>query len=243
MTLSTEHEIPGCRAPVPVILLAAYGVIWLVLAVNPVSRQDWFLENLLVFAAVPLLWVTRRRWRFSNLSYLLITVFLTLHALGAHYTYSLTPPGDWLRDGLQLGRNHYDRLVHLAFGSLLTLPVWEMLRGVAGLRSGPASLLSLSVILAGSGLYEILEAVVAMIVDPDLGAAYTGTQGDEWDAQKDMLLALTGALMATAVIIFRTRSRRARTGAWPSPATATPTITESSAFPTSSGLERPGCDD
>jgi putative membrane protein len=156
-----------------------------------------------------LLWLTRRRFRFSDASYFLLGLFLSLHAVGAHYTYSLAPPGEWLRDWFSLDRNHYDRLVHFAFGLLLALPAWEMLRGVTGLRPSPAVLLSLCVILAGSGLYEILEAVVAMIVDPELGAAYTGTQGDEWDAQRDMLLALTGAMMTAAIICLRTRSRPA----------------------------------
>lgn len=182
------------RARTPHLLLAAFGLVWIAAAIAPRYRQDWLLENLLVFVVVPTLVFTFPRWRFSNPSYLLVALFLALHTLGAHYTYSEVPAGNWLRGALGLERNHYDRAVHFLFGLLITGPVRELLAGRLRLRGGWADVLAVHVILAWSATYEIAEGLVARIVSPELGAAYNGTQGDVWDAQKDSLLATAGSV-------------------------------------------------
>jgi putative membrane protein len=179
-------------------LAAGYAILWLLMAIAPLSRQDWFLENLLVFVALPVLVVTYRKFHFSNVSYALIALFLALHAVGAHYTYSEMPVGNWLRDVLHLSRNHYDRVVHFAFGLLITFPLREVVVRAAGVRRGWSYAVPVHVVTAWSGLYELLEALVANLVSPELGAAYTGTQGDIWDPQKDTALAMTGALLSMA---------------------------------------------
>lgn len=192
-------------------LLLWYGLLWTVLAIAPRDRQDWLLENLLALSAVATLAVTYRRFQFSTLSYVLITVFLSLHAVGAHYTYAEVPFGFWLRDALGLARNPFDRLVHFAYGLLLAYPLRELLIRLAGLESFWSYYLPISGMLAQSGFFEIVEAVVAQIVSPELGAAYLGTQGDEWDAQKDMIAALLGAVLCmTVVLIAAATSSRSR---------------------------------
>lgn len=185
-------------------ILAATAMLWIALAVAPKYRLDWLLENLLVFAFVGLLVATYRRFAFSNFSYALIALFLALHAVGAHSTYSETPVGFVLQRWLALPRNPYDRVVHFAYGLLLGYPLRELaLRTLRADRLW-AFLLALSGTLALSGGYEILESWVARIVSPELGAAYLGTQGDEWDAQKDMSLALCGALVGlSAAELYR----------------------------------------
>jgi putative membrane protein len=105
------------------VALGCYAVFWIALAVHSVDRSDWFLENLLVFATASVLIPTYRRFQLSNLSYALILVFLAFHAVGAHYTYAKVPAGFWLMDWLHLKRNHYDRVIHFAFGLLLLYPV------------------------------------------------------------------------------------------------------------------------
>lgn len=189
-------------------LLAWLLILWAVTAVEPFDRRDWLLENLLVFLYVALLAATYRRFAFSNLSYALFAVFLSLHLIGAHYTYAETPFGFWLQDVFDLRRNHYDRIVHFGYGLLCAYPFLEMLTRVAGVRRGWAHGLAAALILAFSAFYEILEAVVAVLVDPQLGAAYLGTQGDEWDAQKDSALAFGGALLA--MLLAWTGTRRTR---------------------------------
>jgi putative membrane protein len=115
------------------------------------------------------------------------------------------PFGFWVQNAFGLSRNPFDRLVHFGYGLLLAYPLRELLVRLAGVRSGWSYYLPVSGMLAQSGLFEIVEAIVAQIVSPELGAAYLGTQGDEWDAQKDMLAALSGALlcMASALITER----------------------------------------
>ncbi len=183
-------------------LLLGYGLLWVWLAIEPVNRRDWLLENVLALAAVACLLFTYRRFRFSTLSYCLIAVFLALHAIGAHYTYAEVPFGYWLKDAFGLSRNPFDRIVHFAFGVLLVYPLREILMRRAHVGGFWSYYLPASAILAQSGLFEVIEALVAMAVSPELGNLYLGTQGDEWDAQKDMTAALAGALLA----LFFTRA-------------------------------------
>ena len=171
--------------------------MWAVCAISPNDRSDWLLENLLTFAFVGALLGTFRSFRFSDRSYVQMTVFMILHAIGGHYTYAQVPVGDWMKDAFGLSRNHFDRVVHFSFGLLLMRPMREL-----GFRNAPklGNFAKLYVSTAGIGLwsmnYEILEWLVAAIVDPAAGTAYLGTQGDQWDAQKDMGLALLGAFIA-----------------------------------------------
>jgi putative membrane protein len=192
----------------PTVLLALFAVVFVALGISPTYRQDWLLENLLVFVALAVLISTRNRLRFSNCAYTLLFVFLVLHEIGAHYTYSLVPYDAWLsnatgttlseRFGLQ--RNHYDRLIHLAYGVFVLLPVVELLRGVAPPRGVWRYLLPMLFILSNSAIYELIEWAAAVVFGGELGTAYLGTQGDEWDSQKDMAFAAGGALAAMMVI-------------------------------------------
>ena len=186
----------------PRFLLAAYLLLWGWLAIAPIDRQDWFLENLLAVTLVAILVLTHRRFQFSNLSYVFIALFLALHAIGAHYTYAQVPAGFWLQETFGLSRNPFDRIVHFSYGLLLVLPIRELLMRLAGIRGFWSYYLPISAVLAQSGFFEVVEGVVATIVNPELGTAYLGTQGDEWDAQKDMLAAFTGALLMTGASVM-----------------------------------------
>lgn len=197
--------------PIVTGLLITYGLFWIGLAIAPVDRQDWFLENLLAVALVAVLVLTYRRFAFSLPAYYLILAFLLLHAVGAHYTYSEVPFGFWLKDALALSRNPFDRLVHFAYGLLLVYPLREVLMRLAGVRGMWVSHLAISGILAQSGFFEVIEAIVAMIVSPELGSLYLGTQGDEWDAQKDMAAAFLGALLTITGTMFLRRDERLST--------------------------------
>jgi len=180
-------------------------VLWIITAIDPVYPRDWLLENLLVFFYGILLIMTYRWFKFSNLSYALFTLFLSLHLVGAHYTYSETPFGFWLQELFDLERNHYDRIVHFSFGLLIAYPFREILLRQSGIKTGWSYFLAVTVILAFSAFYESLEGVTAMIVSPELGTAYLGTQGDEWDAQKDSFLAFNGAIITMLVAWWRVR--------------------------------------
>jgi putative membrane protein len=187
------------------IALGGYVLFWIALAIHPVDRSDWFLENLLVFATASVLIPIYRRFQLSNFSYALILVFLAFHAVGAHYTYAKVPAGFWLMDWLHLKRNHYDRIIHFAFGLLLLYPVRELLIRSAGAKPSWAPWLAVAALWALSSFFEILEGIIAQIVRPDLGTAYLGTQGDIWDAQKDMTAAFIGAILVALWLTFRQR--------------------------------------
>jgi putative membrane protein len=197
----------------PAGLLAAYGVIWFALAIDPVFRKDWLLENAIVFAAVPLLAFTARRLRFSDFAYSCLFVFFVFHAVGAHYTYSLVPYADWwdwLGGAPLAGRNHYDRLVHFLYGLLVTPAAVELFAHY-GRYARPWHFLFPWMFMAGhSVVYELIEFGAALVFGGDLGQAYLGTQGDIWDGQKDMAFALAGTTIALAALAGTGRLPRRR---------------------------------
>jgi putative membrane protein len=199
---------PSGRGWVPLACLVAFTTVWIALAVAPRYRDDWLLENLPTFVCVPLAVATHRRFRFSDRAYVQATLFAILHTIGSHYTYSEVPFGEWMREGFGLARNHYDRIVHFSFGLLMLRPVRELaIRRPEGMGRFAADYLSLTAVAFWSILYEILEWVVASIADPSAGTAFLGTQGDVWDAQKDMALACAGGVLA---ILIERRARTAR---------------------------------
>jgi putative membrane protein len=168
--------------------LAALALWWGLLAIAPLHRDTWLHENLLVFAGVPLAYWLDRRLRFDRLALTLITVFLALHLVGAHYTYSEVPL-PWR------ARNHYDRVVHFSYGLLLAYPMRELFRCERHPR-----IHALLLVMASSMAYELIEWGFVMIAAPEQGMSFLGTQGDEWDAQKDMALATLGAVIALLVM-------------------------------------------
>lgn len=202
----------------PIVLLIAFAVVWILLAIAPSYRQDWLLENVVVFATVPLFVATAKHLRFSNLAYTLLFVFLCAHEIGAHYTYSLVPyekvvhsiTGTSLSELFAFKRNHYDRLVHFLFGLLLLPLADELFRARAPARGLWAFLLPVLFIESQSAIYELIEWFAAVVFGGELGLAYLGAQGDAWDGQRDMALALTGAVLAqSALTLYRSRWLRA----------------------------------
>jgi putative membrane protein len=184
--------------------------------VAPISRQDWLLENLLVLISIPALVVTRQRMRFSNASYVCLFMFFLLHSVGAHYTYSLVPYDRWwetltgntLNELFGWQRNHYDRLVHFLYRLLILPPSAELFDRYAPSRGAWQGILPVLFVMSHSVMYEIVEWVAALIVAPELGDAYLGTQGDPWDAQQDMALAAAGAVLS--MLFIRTQGQAER---------------------------------
>lgn len=201
------------HSPLPAILLGIFVPIWLALAISPVSRQDWLLENLLVLVAVPTLVLTAQRLRFSNGAYLCLFFFLVLHSIGAHYTYALVPydsgwqslTGSTFNELFGWQRNHYDRLVHFLYGVLILPAAMELFERYTPLSGIWRWLMPFFFVASHGGIYEIVEWVAALIVAPDLGNTYLGTQGDPWDAQWDMAWATAGA--ALSVLILRVKAK------------------------------------
>ncbi len=197
------------------ILAAIAAVVWGLAAIEPVSRSTWALENILLFVGVAWLISTYAAWPLSNISYTLVFVFLVLHVIGSHYTYSLVPYGDWLQLIFGQERNAYDRLLHLLFGFLLFLPWRETCERALGLRRSQAGVVAVLIISSISAAYEIMEWVAAEFVDPSDAMGYIGAQGDFFDAQKDMALAIMGAVAALAIDVAVKTGRHESPGDFP----------------------------
>lgn len=201
------RTVPGFKRVYPALLALLLALLWLWLAVDPVDRDTWLLENVLFVVFVAGLALSYRRFPLSGLSYTLTFLFLCLHAVGAHHTYSLVPYDAWAQslsgvtvsDTLGWERNHYDRFVHLCFGLLLGYPSREVFVRVAGARGFWGYLLPLLLMMSFSLLYELIEWAAAVLFGGDLGMHYLGTQGDVWDGHWDMALASLGALVAMAL--------------------------------------------
>jgi putative membrane protein len=188
-----------------VILFITFLVYWVLIAINAKYLDGWISENALVIPSLVLLYFFHKWFKFSKLSYSLIFIFMVLHVMGSHYTYSEVPLGYWMSDFFHLARNHFDRLVHFSFGLLWAYPMREIFRRIADARGFWALWIPVELVLALSCVFELIEWIFAVIFGGDLGVAYLGTQGDVWDAQKDMALAGLGSIIAmvlTMVIII-----------------------------------------
>ena len=187
------------------VLFIAYATLW---AIRPVNFNNWMLENVLTAIAVAFLVWSYRRLALSNISYTLIFLFLCLHTIGAHYTYSRVPLDEWFQSvfGITASemfgweRRNFDRVVHFSFGLLISYPVREVFMRVARARGFWSYYLPLDVTISLSALYELIEWGAAAAFGGELGQAYLGTQGDEWDAHKDMALASLGALLSMVIV-------------------------------------------
>lgn len=189
-------------------LLKIYGVVflacWLLTWLGTIDRENFYIENILVVVSLAVLAITYRYFKFSNLSYTFILIFALLHIYGAQYAYTSHPIGEWLQQRFELTRNPYDRIVHFSFGFLLAYPAMDMIRNKWKINGRLSWYLPVELIFALAAAFELVEWAVADFVFPAHGASYVATQGDIWDAQKDIFVAVAGAAMILfAVWLFK----------------------------------------
>jgi putative membrane protein len=193
------------------IMLIALGALLLLVQVDqPYGRIAWLhhVPTALVLLASP--WLLRR-WPLSNFSLGCIILFLALHTIGGRWTYSAVPydevavwlTGTSISEAFGFTRNHYDRLVHLSYGLLAIVPIREMLARHLAVLPRVALYFAFESVFAVSALYEIIEWLLTIAVAGPMADAYNGQQGDIWDAQKDMGLAVLGAAIMTAIQLLR----------------------------------------
>lgn len=190
------------------ILIAVFILFWAVFAISPAYRPEWWLENYLVFAFILFLVLSYKELQLSDLSYLLITFFLLLHTVGAHYGYSSVPIGFAIKDAFGLMRNPYDRIVHFLFGFLFAYPIYEILKRYTSQKGVWLFILPINFIISLAAIYEIIEAIVAWTFPPEQYNPFIGLQGDIWDGYKDMLLVSIGGLVGVLLIRFTKNSRK-----------------------------------
>lgn len=190
----------------PHVLLTAYLLLFTVCAIRPYDRAVWFAENLPIVLIVVALVVTHRWFRFSNTAYMMMAVLVFLHTIGGHFTFERVP-FQWVSDLFGFERNHYDRIAHFSVG-FYAFAFAELLdrRKLIEAR-WLLFLVPVMFIFTVASVYEIIEWLYADLSDPTAGAAFLGSQGDQWDAQKDMLADGLGAILSAGLyLLMRARS-------------------------------------
>lgn len=195
----------------PQILLIIYLVELYYLAFNPFDRAVWWAENLPIMIAVAILVITYKKFRYSNFSYFLMAFFLMFHTIGGHYSFARVPFDFFnnILDSLNLDfffpedRNNFDRLGHFLVG-VFAYPIAEL----AYLKkwvTNKWTAIFLGIFALGfwGAFYEVIETIYAITEGGDAGASFLGSQGDIWDAQKDMALDILGATLVSIVFLFR----------------------------------------
>ncbi|MES1245028.1 MAG: DUF2238 domain-containing protein [Acidobacteriota bacterium] len=193
-------------------LLLSTGAVLLVLGcIGAPYPEQMYLQHIPTVVALVALAASSRWYPLSNAAFTCLILFLLLHILGARYIYSYVPYDEWLRAlvGTDLisifyfQRNHYDRLVHFAFGLLWVLPVREVCVRYFKVPRRFAFYVAFEFVLSASALYELFEWGLTMVLSPNDADAYNGQQGDMWDAHKDMALAVLGSVVALGFLYLR----------------------------------------
>jgi putative membrane protein len=203
------------RALAGLLLLVTVALVWS--AIGPYDRTTWWLEVFPVLIGAPVLLATARRFPLTGLTYALLAIHALILIVGGHYTYARVPLGAWAQEAFGLARNHYDRLGHFAQGFVPAMLVRELLLRTSPLRRGRWLAVIVSAIcLAFSACYEFIEWWSALIGGSS-AEAFLGTQGDPWDTQWDMFLALVGSVVAQACLSRIQDRELARRGLGPVP--------------------------
>ncbi len=193
----------------PVILFASYLIFFTVLGIRPYSRSVWIAENLpIVLIVLTLTVLYLKNIRFSSTAYVLMSVLIFMHTVGGHYTFERVP-FDWFNHAFGFKRNMYDRVAHFSVGFYAFAVIELSLKSGAVTKTWVAYLLGLTVIAAVAMSYEIIEWIYAASSDPASGSAFLGSQGDIWDAQKDMLMDTLGAVFALVLYAVLRRKKSA----------------------------------
>ncbi len=189
----------------PKILLILYLVFWVWMAISPKYRSVWVDENILPIIFIAILIITYRKFKFSNTSYSLIFIFMILHAIGGHYSYTDVPLFNFIKENYGLIRNYYDRLVHFLFGVLFFLPVYEILTKVFKVPKGKVALLVTLIIMIGlKESFELIEYGYTIVRNNSLTITnYLGEQGDVFDSIKDVTVGTVGAMISMFFIFVK----------------------------------------
>jgi len=189
---------------IPLVLLSFYLAVFTLCAIEPYDRNVWWAENIPVILVVAAIGWLSRLHHFSNTSYIFMSVFIILHTIGGHYTFERVP-FEWVSELFGFERNHYDRIAHFSVG-FYAYAIAEVLVARRLVRSRwIVSLFPVFAIATVAAVYEIIEWQYAMSADPEAGIAVLGSQGDIWDAQKDILADTLGAMLVMILFFYQHR--------------------------------------
>ena len=195
-------SIPLSYFRMPLVLLSIVVVVCVATVINPpAGRLSWLLEVGPGIAGIMILILLYKRFPMSQMVYLFVFIHMLILIYGGYYTYAETPLGNWAKNVFGFSRNHYDRVGHVALGVFPAFIIREvLLRKTPLQRGGWLYFIVISIVLAVAAFWELLEWWIALLVASDIGTAFLGSQGDIWDAQWDMFLALLGAMLALPIL-------------------------------------------
>ncbi|WP_024833039.1 DUF2238 domain-containing protein [Ruminiclostridium josui] len=198
-----KNRIPFRKNHVLHAMIAVYVIVFVILSIKPVDNFVWWYESIIPIIVLTALVFLYTKNRLTNTAYFCVLVVLVLHAVGAHYTYAACPIGAWVSRFFGMQRNHFDRMVSFVFGLLISIPVLESIYYRLRIRYIGSCMLSVIIILAAASMYEIFQMFSAMFLSDGRIEVFLGYQGDLWDSQKDMMLAVLGSLisMSTCIIL------------------------------------------
>ena len=198
----TMTPVPLSYFRIPLVLLSVVAVVCIATVVDPpAGRTNWLLEVGPGIGGIMVLIGLYRRFPMSHMVYFFVFLHMFILIYGGYYTYAETPLGNWAKEVFGLSRNHYDRVGHIALGVFPAFIIREvLLRNTPLRRGGWLYFIIISVVLAVAAFWELLEWWVTLLVASDVGSAFLGSQGDIWDAQWDMFLALIGAMVALLIL-------------------------------------------
>ena len=196
------HPVPFSYFRIPLVLLAIVVAVSIATVIDPpAGRINWLLEVGPGLAGIIVLIALHKRFPMSHMVYFCVFLHMLILIYGGYYTYAQTPLGNWARDVFGFSRNHYDRVGHVALGVFPAFVIREVLLRKTPLQEGGwLTFIIISIVLAVAAFWELLEWWVALLAASDVGSAFLGSQGDVWDAQWDMLLALLGAMAALPLL-------------------------------------------
>lgn len=195
--------MPSNKSPVLYWLTALYSIVFIFSAIEPSSRAVWIAEIIPAVGVLAVIWWVSRSYRFSNTAYILMFVWLVLHTIGSKYTFAEVP-FDWFNQLIGSERNQFDRVAHYSIG-LYAYPIAEYLIRKNLASTGIAIFFALFAIMSLAAGYEIIEWWYAALAGGDEGIAFLGSQGDVWDAQKDMMMDTLGALTSLVLLVTQQR--------------------------------------
>jgi putative membrane protein len=195
-------SIPSSYFRMPLVLLSVVVVVCIATVINPAAgRFNWFLEVGPGLVGIVILILLFKRFPMSHMVYLFVFIHILILIYGGYYTYAETPLGNWAKNVFGFSRNHYDRVGHVALGVFPAFIIREvLLRKTPLQRGGWLYFIVISIVLAVAAFWELLEWWITLLVASDIGTAFLGSQGDIWDAQWDMFLALVGAMLALPIL-------------------------------------------
>ena len=208
-----QHAITNTRLPYIknnqfIILSITLVTAWLYFFYSAIDIKDWWIENILVLIFCVAIFLGQKKFIFSNTSVIFIFLFLLLHLYGAQMAYTQNELGEFFESAFQLSRNPYDRIVHFSFGFLMIYPLCDYLNYHYKLSKRHLFFLANMIILSLATIFELIEWGVAAFTDSATGVTYVATQGDVWDAQKDIILAVIGAVLFLSCLNFHRRLKK-----------------------------------